>query len=127
MIKKKIFKREESPYVPGKWMIRANNEAFHLGYTEGSFNIIQARLFGLSYPDYLRMCRDHFGAILTGKNSKYPYALFDRSKEMDDLIEILNARANLVLWNREHPDYEEHAAVVKEKTPNFYKEVTGNE
>ena len=92
----------------------------------GLFGVICARLFGLSYANYLRMCRDCFGAEIMGKNSMYPVAYFKRSKELDAVIDNLNARANMVLWEREHPDYDEHAAYVKEHNPRFYKEVTEN-
>ena len=127
MTKVKVFYRDESASYPGKYLIRANLDAFHLDCTEGSFNVIQARLFNLTYANYLRMCRDCFGAEIIGKNSKYPVAYFKRSKELDALIDNLNVRANLVLWEREYPDFEEHAAYVKEKNPEYYKAVTGNE
>ena len=124
MKKVKCFMRDESPLQPGKYIIRPIHENFHLNSTNGSFAVICARLFNLDYPDYLRMCRDCFGAEIIGKNSMYPIAYFKRSKELDALVDLLNARANLVLWEREHPDYKEHAAVVKEKNPRFYEEVT---
>lgn len=127
MTKVKVFYRDESASYPGKWMIRANLDAFHLEHTEGSYNVIQARLMNLSYANYLRMCRDCFGAEIIGKNSVYPVAYFKRSKELDALIDNLNARANMVLWERNHPNFEEHAAYVKEKNPEYYKAVTGNE
>ena len=56
----------------------------------------------------------------------YPIAYFELSNKLMELIDYLNALANLVLWEREHPDFEEHAAYVKEKNPRFYAEVTGN-
>lgn len=124
MKKVKCFTREESMAYPGKYIIRPVYENFHLNHTEGSFNIICARLFSISYADYLRMCRDCFGAEIIGKGSKYPIAYFKLSKGLTDLIEQLNIRANLVLWEREHPDFEKHANYVKEKTPLFYEEVT---
>lgn len=126
MNKVKVFYRDESASYPGKYIIRADLDKFHLEHTEGSYNVIGARLMGLSYAQYLRMCRDCFGAEIIGKGSKYPVAYFKLSKELNDLIEQLNARANLVLWEREHPDFEEHVQVVKEKSPRFYAEVTGN-
>ena len=126
MKKVKVFYRDESASYPGKYMIRADLEKFYLNYTEGSYNVIQARLMGLTYAQYLRMCRDCFGAEIIGKGSTYPVPYFKLSKELNDLIEQLNARANLVLWEREHPDFEEHAEYVKEKNPKFYAEVTGN-
>lgn len=122
----RVFSRDESATQPGKYMIRADLEKFHLNYTEGSYNIIGARLMGLTYAQYLRMCRDVYGAEIIGKGSLYPYPVFKLSKGLNDLIEQLNARATLVLWEREHPDFEEHAQLVKEKTPRFYAEVTGN-
>ena len=125
MKKVKIFYRDESASQPGKYMIRADLEKFHLNFTEGSYNVIGARLMGLTYAQYLRMCRDIYGAEIIGKGSLYPYPVFKLSKGLEDLIEQLNARANLVLWEREHPDFEERAAVVKEKEPRFYAEVTG--
>lgn len=125
MKKEKIFYYDESACHPGKYMVRADLEKFHLTYTEGSYNVIQARLMGLTYANYLRMCRDIYGAEIVGKGSLYPYPIFKFSKDLHDLIEQLNARANLVLWEREHPDFEEHAAYVKEKNPRFYAEVKG--
>ena len=93
----KCFIRDESPYYPGKYVIRPIHDNFHLGSTKGSFNVICARLFGLSYADYLRMCRDCFGAEIIGKGSMYPIAVFRSSKQLDDLISSLNERANLIL------------------------------
>lgn len=127
MIKVKCFVKEESASHPGKWMIRPVYDNFHLDSTEGSFNLICARLMNLTYPQYLRMCRDCFGAEIIGKDSNYPVAYFKRSEELDGLIALLNMRANLVLWERDHPDYEAHAQYVEEKNPRFYKAVTGNE
>lgn len=126
MKKIKIFYKEESPYYPGKYHIATSLDDFHCVYTEGSYNIIQARLFGTTYAQYLRMCRDIYGAEIIGKGDLYPVAYFKLSQGLNDLIDQLNARANFVLWEREHPDFEEHAEYVKEKNPSFYTEVTGN-
>jgi hypothetical protein len=126
MKKEKIFYRDECVSHPGKYIIRADHEKFHLDRTEGSFAIIGARLVGLTYAQFLRMCRDEYGAEIMGKGSMYPIAYFELSNKLVELIDYLNALANLVLWEREHPDFEEHAAYVKEKNPRFYAEVTGN-
>ena len=126
MKKIKAFYRDESASYPDKYMIRADLDKFHLYSTEGSYNVIGARLMGLTYAQYLRMCRDIYGAEIIGKGSNYPYPIFKLSKGLEDLIEQLNSRANLVLWEREHPDFEEHAQYVKEKNPRFYAEVANN-
>ena len=122
----KVFYHDESATQPGKYLIRADQDKFHLDSTEGSFNVICARLMGLTYAQYLRMCRDCFGAEIIGKGDTYPVAYFKLSQELQDLLDNLNVRANLVLWEREHPDFEEHAEYVKEKNPRYYAEVTGN-
>lgn len=123
MKKVKCFEREESVNYPGKYIIRPIHDNFHLVSTEGSFNLICARLMGLTYAQYLRMCRDCFGAEIIGKGSLYPVAYFKFSEKLKDLVDGLNARANLVLWEREHPDFEDHAAYVKEHNPHFYEGV----
>lgn len=123
MKKVKVFSREESVSYPGKYIIRVDLDKFHLDYTEGSYNVICARLMGLTYAQYLRMCRDCFGAEIIGKGSAYPVAYFKLSEKLKDLIDGLNARANFVLWEREHPDFEDHAAYVKEHNPRFYEEI----
>lgn len=127
MIKVKCFMRDESAAHPGKWRIIPVHDNFHLGETTGSYNLICARLLGLTYAQYLRMCRDCFGAEIIGKGSMYPVAYFKRSTELDALIEFLNVQASLVLWEREHPDFDGHAEYVKEHNPKYYKAVTGDE
>ena len=126
MTKVKCFMRDESAAHPGKWRVVPVHDNFHLGATTGSYNLICARLMNLTYPQYLRMCRDCFGAEIVGKDSNYPVAYFKRSKELDALVDLLNARANLVLWEREHPEHESHAKYVQENNPDFYKAVTQN-
>lgn len=123
MKKVKCFQREESASYPGKYLIKPIHENFCLGPTEGSYNVICARVMGLTYAQYLRMCRDCFGAEIVGKGHLYPLAYFKMSNQLLDLVDNLNARANLILWEREHPDFEEHAAVVKKEHPRYYKEV----
>jgi hypothetical protein len=97
MTKVKVFYRDESASFPGKYMIRANLDSFHLYSTDGTFNVIGARLMGLTYANYLRMCRDVYGAEIIGKNSAYPVAYFKPNQELNNLINQLNERANLIL------------------------------
>lgn len=63
-------------------------------YFEGSMRVIPARLMGLSYPDYLRWCKQEFGARLVGKKSLYTGAIFD--KPNDEFLNIINERANTI-------------------------------
>lgn len=99
----KYFGYEPSPIHNNRYFVVLNHEALHLTYTRGSFNIICARVMGLSYADYLRMCRDVFGAEIIGKGSKYPVATFKFSDGLMKLVKILNKRAEYLDYRRNHP------------------------
>lgn len=116
MMQVKCFEIEESPYNPGKYMIVPVHENFFLKSTKGSYNVICARLMGLSYAQWLRFCRDCCGAEIVGKNHQYPIPYFTKGDRVQALCRLLNSRANLILFNREHPDWEKHASyVIKQK------------
>ena len=108
MTKVEYFVLEESPYVPGKYTIRLNFDKFPEMITSGSFNVMPARLLNLTYAQYLRFCRDIVGGELTGKRTMYPIVYFKKNLESLTLVRLLNSRMNLVMWEREHPDWREH-------------------
>lgn len=112
MITKKYFTIEESVSQPGKWLISFDLEEFPM-YTKGSFNVLAARVMGLSYIDYLRMCRDVLGAEIIGKNSLYPVPYFKKTRELVAFVRLLNIRFNFIVWEKEHPDWKDHADFVQ--------------
>lgn len=105
-MKEKYFKLEESQ-SNGKYIISADFSLLPLTNTNGSFNIICARLFNLSYADYLRMCRDLMGAEIIGKGHLYPVAYFERNELTYQFLKLLNGRAQYALKVRNFPDLEE--------------------
>ena len=71
------FKPRESFYDPKKFQIEYSDEVYKtIGMINGSFQILQPRLFGLTYAEYLRMLRDDYGAEMWGRNEKGPYVSF---------------------------------------------------
>lgn len=114
---KRYFYLEESASKSGKFLIRANFTTMPLLSTTGSFNVLAARLMGLKYADYLRVCRDVFGADIIGKNERYPLAYFARTPEVEMLLKILNKRVELIMA------YKEGIAAEYEK--EFEKELEG--
>ena len=95
---KKYFISEETPYNPGKFVVRPVHENLPLKYTTGSYNILAARLLNLSYANYLRMCRDIYGAEITGKGRLYPVAYFDgETSKLKELISLLNKNVEKVI------------------------------
>lgn len=121
MTKIEYFSLEESPYRPGKYTIRINFDKFPSQLsTSGSFNILPARLLNLSYAQYLRFCRDIVGGEIVGKKTVYPIAYFDRTMTTNAFIRLLNSRMNLVVWEREHPDWREHQEYLAQKEAAKY-------
>lgn len=95
---------EESPYNKGKYIISLHHEQFPFADgTSGSYNVFLARLAGLSYTDFLRMCRDEFGAEIIGKDKLYPVAYFNFGEGLSALTKWLDTRAKYILYRHNHP------------------------
>lgn len=93
---KEIFFLGKSLYHSGKYMTYIKPELLPDHTMRGSYHILEARLMMLSYPQYLRLCRDVYGAELFGKNSfVVPY--FSDKKKAQPLIDELNKRINEIL------------------------------
>lgn len=115
MTNKIYFTLEESVYHPGKYIININHNLLPEIRTEGSFSLLFARLMSLSYAQFLRFCRDEIEAEVVGKNSLYPVPYFKRTAKTLAFVRLLNKRMNFVMWEREHPDWKEHAEYVQKK------------
>ena len=116
MTKVEYFVLEESPSRPGKYTIRLDFDKFLSKLsTSGSFNLLPARLLNLSYAQYLRFCRDIIGGEITGKNTIYPVVHFSKTMTTNAFVRLLNSRMNLVVWEREHPDWREHQEYLAQK------------
>ena len=115
MNKVKVFELEESAYQTGKYVIRFHPELFCCESTEGSYALMAARLMGLSYANFCRFCRDNIQAEIIGKGHKYPVIYFKKNQESLMLVRLLNTRANLVLWEKNNPDWKEHQEFLAEK------------
>ncbi len=96
----KYFYLEESPYQPGKYRIAINFDTLPGIRTIGSYNLLPARLLGLSYADYLRYCRDVYKAEIIGKKNMYPVAYFKDNMAAGDLIRSLNNRMEQIIQKR---------------------------
>ena len=115
MTKVEYFTLEESMSRPGKYTLRINFDKLPPMTTEGSYNILPARLLNLTYAQYLRFCRDIVGGEIGGKRTVYPVAYFTKSMTTNAFVRLLNGRMNLVIWEREHPDWREHQEYLEAK------------
>ena len=106
----KYFYYDESPIVPSYVILRPDLTQIPNGKMVSSWNILPARLLCISYADYLRFCRDILGAMVIGKNTRYPIPYFKVNKEFRQFVRLLNKRVELILWEKEHPDFWEHTS-----------------
>lgn len=75
------------------YMVGLEDEIYKLitpYYLNGSYNIIEARVLGFSYPNYLRFVRDNYNATLKG-NAGYSYAIYKNRNDCYDIVKLLNA------------------------------------
>jgi hypothetical protein len=117
MNREKYFEIEVTDYSKRLCRITpiANNSFLPNFEQNKYYEIIYARLMKLSYPNYLRFCRDVLGADLKEDSEGFVHALFPKNDTTQQFVKLLNNRARLVLWEREHPDWREHQKFINEK------------
>lgn len=81
-----------------KFLIKVDlsKTGFDTSKITGSWAVFEARVMGLSYANYLRMCRDIYGAEIIGKGYKYPTAFFSSKLEAQKLMKVLEKRWNAI-------------------------------
>lgn len=115
--KKKIFYLKETE-EPNRYTLAIDYDLaqeFYIKSTEGSYNVLFARLMNMDYPTWLRFCRDIVGAELVGKNHLYVYPIFKKTSETVQFVDLLNTQMNLVKWEKDHPNWREHAEYLEER------------
>ncbi len=86
------FVLDETPLNRKNYMLRPNfdNEEIEWTGLQGSWNVLPARVLGISYDTYLRFCRDELGARIVGKEGRYPYPYFQMNQATKDFLVFLN-------------------------------------
>lgn len=87
----KYFTVELSP-IHNKYIVLPNHTKLGLTSTKGSYAVLGARLMNLSYANYLKMCRDVYGATLIGKNHLYINVLFPTEAAATQLANKLDSQ-----------------------------------
>ena len=96
------FSLEQSPCFEDKFFIAFDCEKcdkVKMGVHGGSYIVFASRLFGLTYKDYLKMCRDIYGAELFGRNTRYVVAFWNKKNRERgiQLVKELNRRLNYII------------------------------
>ncbi len=96
---KGIIRAVETP--EGKFMVGYDDNFYEAinqklpFYNRGSYNVLPARLLGISYAEYLRYARDKYNGIIYGKGHKFPIVKFDNKQDCNLLCKEL-----LLRWTR---------------------------
>ena len=100
---KTFFYVDKNPYsTQEEYSIRYTADFYGIfGYTNGSYRVYEARLFGLHFASYLRMVRDIYGGRIVGSGHKYPRTYFPTKESAMKLVLELNKRLNIALKNLE--------------------------
>ena len=99
---RQYYHLEESVSNPGKYLIHLNFDEPTLPrmFTAGSYNLLMARLLNMPYPDFLRFCRDCYGADIQGRKCMYPLPVFENNAKTMELVKMLNERLTIVVEER---------------------------
>ncbi len=88
---------DENPFCKGTYLLFFKTNEFGWGKLPGHMGVLGARLLQISYPDYLRYCRDYYGAKIMGKKDLVPYLIFTDKKLVEKLGRILDSRLDIIL------------------------------
>ena len=94
------FQVTQSPYsVKGEYFIQLKEVATkYFTPMKGSFSVLNARLMGLTFPDYLRYISAQYNAHIIGKKI-YPTIYFENEQDAKNLANELDKRLLFVLKN----------------------------
>lgn len=95
----KAFENAESLLSANIRRIAFNGHDLIGNIEQGSYNVIAARLFGLSYANFLRFARKYYNGTIVGKQG-YSYITFKNSADCDRMVKELNSRWDDILKER---------------------------
>lgn len=86
-------------YHDGTYMI-GNSKDFYrtIGWADGEYKVVGARILGLSYPSYLRLARDKYNGTIGGVNQKYLTLTFKNYEDCNNFCNLLNQRWSELNW-----------------------------
>lgn len=94
------FKVDNSTTSTEEFVIRidGSKEDFkeYIGMVFGSLGVFKARIMNLSFANFLRLCRDVYGADLRG-NTGFPYPVWQNKEDCELLAKELNKRLKQIL------------------------------
>lgn len=98
----KAFENSESILSAKVRKVSFHDHDYVGGIAAGSYQVIQARLFNMTFAEYLQFIKDNYNATLVGKTGYTTY-VFHNSADCDKLVAELNKRwAAVKKWRKEN-------------------------
>ena len=83
----------EKPDMPGRYIINNNFDVIRFPKGGASLRLLEARLIGMTYTEYLTFCEECLGAIINKpKGHKYAGIYFEKIPVVEKFIELLNRK-----------------------------------
>lgn len=88
-----------------RFLLKCNPEIIPMftAQIHGAPATLASRLLGLSFPQYLRYCRDILEAEVIGRKKLYPVVYFKKTPAATQLVKLLNSRMELLVSEYEKP------------------------
>lgn len=91
----KAFFLDEVPWQAEGYIISNNFNEIEMPMINTSYQLLQARLVGMTYSQYLDFCRECLGAqVVRHKRAKYASVYFKDTPDVKKFIDILNQNFN---------------------------------
>lgn len=89
----KAFFLDQVPWDLNSYIISNNFDQIPMPTIYTSYQLLQARLVGMTYAEFLEFCRDYLGAqVIKRINMRYASVYFKNTPEVRKFVDILNQK-----------------------------------
>ena len=89
----KAFFLDECPWDLDTYVISNHFDEIWMPTMHTSYQLLQARLVGMTYKEYLEFCRDSLGAkVIKKPNQKWAFIHFKDTPDVRKFIDVLNQK-----------------------------------
>lgn len=91
----KVFFLESCPWDLDTYVISNNFDKLDMPMINTSYQLLQARLVGMTYKEYLDFCKYSLGAeVIKRPNQRWAFVHFKDTADVNRFIEVLNHNFN---------------------------------
>lgn len=87
------FFLDQVPWSDDEYIISNRFDEIEMPMIQTSYQLLQARLVGMTYMEFLEFCRDSLGAKVTRRpNQRWGSIYFKDTAEVRKFVEVLNKK-----------------------------------